>query len=144
MQTKLKRLLASSHSTSQTSMSCCYIAVAKRSDLKGDPSDEHAHAFAVGAFFHGGVVGIRERTFHIQQVAALLCRFVQQFLTQPFRIVSLFQGIDASLHMDSHSHPTVPNLLLQLSLARVRSCGWSHLMVVYFVLETAGIWRGAC
>ena len=46
---------------------------------RGDPDAEQAHAFTVGAFVHGGVVGVRDRTFQVPQVTALLCRFVQQF-----------------------------------------------------------------
>ena len=83
---------------------------------RGDPNAEQAHAFTVGAFVHGGVVGIRDRTFQFPQVAALLCRLVQQFkVAHPFTTISLFQGVDASLHRDSHNHPSVPNLLVQLS-----------------------------
>ena len=83
---------------------------------KGDPDAEQAHAFTVGAFVHGGVVGVRDRTFQFPQVTALLCRFVQQFkVAHPFTTISLFQGVDASLHRDSHNHPSVPNLLVQLS-----------------------------
>ena len=83
---------------------------------RGDLSAEQAHAFTVGAFVHGGVVGVRDRTFQFPQVTALLCRFVQQFkVAHPFTTISLFQGVDASLHRDSHNHPSVPNLLVQLS-----------------------------
>ena len=83
---------------------------------RGDPDAEQAHALTVGAFVHGGVVGVRDRTFQFPQVTALLCRFVQQFkVAHPFTTLSLFQGVDASLHRDSHSHPSVPNLLVQLS-----------------------------
>ena len=79
-------------------------------------ADNDAHSFIVGAFVHGGVVGIRDRTYQYPQVAALLCRFVQQFkAAPPFSTIALFEDLDVSLHRDSHNHPLVPNLVIQLS-----------------------------
>ena len=79
-------------------------------------ASDSAHSFIVGAFVHGGVVGIRDRTYQYPQVTALLCRYVRQFKTaQPFSTIALFEGLDASLHRDSHNHPSVPNLVIQLS-----------------------------
>ena len=71
-------------------------------------ASDDAHSFIVGAFVHGGVVGIRDRTYQFPQVTALLCRYVQQFkAAQPFSTIALFEGLDASLHRDSHNYPSV-------------------------------------
>ena len=109
---------------------------------RGDPGDEHAHVFTVGAFVHGVVVGVRERTFQFPQVAALLCRFVQQFkVAQQITIAFCFRA----LMLHSTGIPTVILLFLiswrGCLQVRVRFFWLSHLMVMYLVLGPRDGWE---
>ena len=102
---------------------------------RGDPNAEQTHAFTVGAFVHGGVVGVRDRTFQFPQVTALLCRFVQQFkVAHPFTTILM--------HL-STGIPTIILLFLTCWCSclqvRVRSCGLNLLMVASHVLMISGI-----
>ena len=104
---------------------------------RDDPNAEQAHAFTVGAFVRGGVVGIRDRTFQFPTVTALLGRFVQQFkVAHPFTIISLFR----------HHSTGIPTIILLFLICRfsclqgrVRFWGWSLLMAMSHVLMSSGI-----
>ena len=76
---------------------------------------EGAKAFSIGAYSHGGIVGVRESTKLFPHVARLFCKAIS--VVSPshlFSTITLHRQVHVSCHQDSQNYG-VPNLVVPLT-----------------------------
>ena len=88
-------------------------------------SDAQAFSFTTGAFQAGGLVGVRNNTFQLPWVTALLCRVaISAFgglaesageYTFHFSSLALLRNVHSGVHRDGNNHTGCRNRLLPLS-----------------------------
>ena len=76
---------------------------------------EGAKAFSIGAYSHGGIVGVRESTKLFPHVARFFCKAIS--VVSPshlFSTITLHRQVHVSCHQDSQNYG-VPNLVVPLT-----------------------------